>query len=108
MTCTLLQALPSSSGQGVSQCLEDAEAFANPLAFNLAEVNKEEVDLKTLGTTFAQYIKVRKAHVEKVLDAGNKAGDSSRDLNYVIELAMYGMTWAMRKSLEIVCLSLAV
>lgn len=94
-------ALPSSSGQGVSQCLEDAEAFATLLVFNHAESKEHEIDLKTLQTTFDQYMEVRKSHVEKVLDAGNKAGDSSREMGYVLEHVMYAAMWLMRESLLI-------
>ena len=36
---------------------------------------------------------VRKGHVEKVLDVGNRAGDSSRDMNVVAEYTMYGAMW---------------
>lgn len=43
---------------------------------------------------------VRKLHVEKVLDMGNKAGDTSRDLNVAAELLMYGAMWLACKLLR--------
>ncbi|KAK5172064.1 uncharacterized protein LTR77_003701 [Saxophila tyrrhenica] len=90
-------ALPSSSGQGVSQCLEDAEALASLLVFNLQRFTKPESELEILSNTFKQYMQVRKAHVEKVLDAGNRAGDSSREMGLILEMLMYAMMWAMLK-----------
>ena len=38
-------------------------------------------------------MEVRKLHVEKVLDMGNRAGDTSRDLNVAGEFMMYGAMW---------------
>ena len=40
---------------------------------------------------------VRKAHVEKILDAGNKLGDTSREMNPVLEVLMYAGFWAVCK-----------
>lgn len=54
---------------------------------------------RLLQKTFEQYMNVRKAHVERVLDAGNRGGDSSRDLNVVAEYTMYAFFWVMCKSI---------
>ena len=47
--------------------------------------------------TFEQYTTVRKEHVERILDAGNRGGDASRDLNIVAEYTMYAFFWIMCK-----------
>lgn len=41
---------------------------------------------------------VRKAHVEKVLDVGNRGGDVSRDMGPIAEIAMYGLMWSICKA----------
>ena len=82
--------MPSSSGQGVSQSLEDAEALSLLLAHNLNSSSDPGLDTKIIAKTFKQYVDVRKAHVEKILDAGNRAGDSSREMNTAMEIMMYG------------------
>lgn len=89
-------ALPSSSGQGVSQAIEDGEALSLLLAHSLDLENSGALS-DQLKRTFDQYTTVRKAHVERVLDAGNRAGDSSRDMGFVAEVFMYAGFWAVRK-----------
>lgn len=98
LMCTFL-ALPTSSGQGVSQSLEDAEALAMLLAQNLSSGSGEAVPSTSgaLQKTFQQYMAVRKAHVERILDAGNRGGDASRDMSFVAEYTMYAFFWVMRK-----------
>lgn len=90
-------ALPSSSGQGVSQAIEDAEALALLLSHNLDLDNGASLG-EQLKSTFEQYTTVRKAHVERVLEAANRAGDSSRDMGSVAEIMMYAGFWTVRKS----------
>lgn len=63
----------------MSQSLEDTEALSLLLAHNLETTNDREIKRDSLAMTFQQYTEVRKPHVEKVLDAGNRAGDTSRD-----------------------------
>lgn len=95
-------ALPTSSGQGVSQSLEDAEALAMLLAYHLPSAPESQFsnEPELLQKIFDQYMLVRKAHVEKILDAGNRGGDASRDMNVVAEYMMYAFFWIMRKSLS--------
>lgn len=50
-----------------------------------------------LAKSFKQYTDVRKAHVEAVLDAGNRAGDTSRDMGVAKEFIMYGFMWVACK-----------
>ena len=65
------------------------------LAHNLR--SDDSTLVQQLDSTFKQYTTVRKAHVERVLDAGNRAGDSSRDMGPVAEIAMYTGFWLMLK-----------
>lgn len=50
-----------------------------------------------LQEVFEQYMTVRKTHVERILDAGNRGGDASRNLHIVAEYAMYAFFWVMCK-----------
>jgi hypothetical protein len=50
-----------------------------------------------INKTLKQYMDVRKAQVEKILDMGNRAGDSSREMGTIAEFTMYGFMWAMCK-----------
>lgn len=81
--------------------MEDAEALADLLVTNMKDSADAAISTEKLAKTFKQYITVRKAHVEKVLDAGNRAGDSSRDMGVVTEITMYGFMWVMCKSIAI-------
>lgn len=56
-----------------------------------------KTESETLQTVFQQYMTVRKAHVERILDAGNRGGDASRDMNIVAEYTMYAFFWVMRE-----------
>ena len=89
--------MPSSSGQGVSQSLEDAEALSILLAHNLDRNTGKPPTNDALSKTFKQYMSIRKAHVEKILDAGNRAGDTSREMGTVGEMTMYGAMWLICK-----------
>lgn len=97
---SLPAALPTSSGQGVSQSLEDAEALALLLAHHFAPKNDDSTPSprEMLQKVFEQYTTVRKAHVERILDAGNRGGDASRDMNVVAEYAMYAFLWVICES----------
>lgn len=59
--------------------------------------NRSSNDPELFQKVFDQYMLVRKAHVEKILDAGNRGGDASRDMNVVAEYMMYAFLWVMRK-----------
>lgn len=89
--------MPSSSGQGVSQSLEDTEALSLLLSHNLQRSNDDMPQSDVLAKSFKQYTDVRKAHVEAVLDAGNRAGDTSRDMGVAKEFIMYGFMWVACK-----------
>lgn len=88
-------ALPSTSGQGVSQSLEDAEALSLLLTHNLHASDDSSSTFKALQKTFNQYTTVRKAHVEKILDMANRMGNTSKEMNVVMEVLMYGMLWVV-------------
>jgi hypothetical protein len=73
--------------------LEDTEALSLLLSHNVHASNDRTIDSDVLAKTFKQYIEVRKAHVEDVLDVGNRAGDTSRDMGVAKEYMMYGAMW---------------
>lgn len=52
---------------------------------------------EALQKTFEQYMAVRKAHVERILDTGNRLDRASGDMNVVAEYTFYGFLWVMRK-----------
>ena len=91
--------MPSSSGQGVSQSVEDTEALSLLLSHNLQAANDRTTDFDVLAKTFKQYMEVRILHVEDVLDVGNKAGDTSRDMGVAKEYMMYVAMWLACKYL---------
>ena len=64
------------------------------LAQNLASED-QATELERLQKTFEQYVSIRKAHVEKILTVGNRGGDASRDMNLVVEYAVYAFLWVM-------------
>lgn len=70
------------------------------LSHHLASVSDTSDGAKistALQRTFQQYMQVRKAHVERILDAGNRGGDASRDMNPVLEYTVYAFFWLMCK-----------
>lgn len=69
------------------------------LAYNMTTAYDGIMDEKTLDKTYLQYTTVRKAHVERVLDVGNRSGDTSRDMGIVSEYLMYGAMWILCKCL---------
>ena len=79
----------------MSQALEDAEAISLLLARNLGDLS--EISSKAVEITFRQYTTARKAHVEKILDAGNRMGDTSREVSTPVEIGMYCMLWVLCK-----------
>ena len=85
----------------MSQALEDTEALSILLAHNLptgeAEVGFAR-EAKALEITFEQYVASRKAHVEKILDLGNKFGDTSREMGTIAEFFMYFILMIVCKS----------
>ncbi|KAL6232661.1 hypothetical protein BDW75DRAFT_242754 [Aspergillus navahoensis] len=70
-------ALPSTSGQGSSQALEDAEAFAMLLSHTLA-----------ITTAARQYEGIRYPHVQAILENAQRMQNSKRDMGLIAEYIM--------------------
>ncbi|CAM1508676.1 Fc.00g055240.m01.CDS01 [Cosmosporella sp. VM-42] len=88
-------ALPSSSGQGTSQALEDCEAFVLFLAHHLrktkdAQTLTEVVDLKkAINAAAKQYVTLRQPRVTEILKAAQKIQNSKRSMGVIQEYTMY-------------------
>ncbi|OJJ30785.1 hypothetical protein ASPWEDRAFT_53521 [Aspergillus wentii DTO 134E9] len=94
-------ALPSSSGQGSSQALEDVEAFALFLAYFLRreyecplppQIAAEKQAIKTAAK---YYVDLRQPHVRGILEHAQKIQDHKREMNIVQEYFMYGVMWIL-------------
>ncbi|KAJ0425583.1 hypothetical protein BJY00DRAFT_308321 [Aspergillus carlsbadensis] len=91
-------ALPSTSGQGSSQALEDVEAFTMLLSHALRGVPQESSadpkPYKTAITTAArQYMEIRRPRVESILKNAQRMQNSKRDMNVIAEYMMYSAMW---------------
>ncbi|RFU81152.1 hypothetical protein TARUN_1061 [Trichoderma arundinaceum] len=86
-------ALPSTSGQGVSQALEDCESFVLFLAHQLNETDSSSgVGEKQAVTKAArQYIDLRKPRVTEILESAKMIQNSKRDMGVIREYAMYSI-----------------
>lgn len=94
-------ALPSTSGQGSSQALEDVESFSLFLAHELHNAYKSPLQSqaateRTAVTTAAKrYVELRKPHVKKILERAKRMQDSKRDKSLFEEYLMYFFMWIM-------------
>jgi 2-polyprenyl-6-methoxyphenol hydroxylase-like FAD-dependent oxidoreductase len=91
-------ALPSTSGQGSSQALEDVEAFTMLLSHALHDVPQESSSdpnlYKAAITTAArQYMEIRRPRVESILKNAQQMQNSKRDMNVIAEYMMYSAMW---------------
>ncbi|TFA97852.1 hypothetical protein CCMA1212_010374 [Trichoderma ghanense] len=84
-------ALPSTSGQGVSQVLEDCESFTLFLAHQLARRDSSNPTTQRQAITKAarQYMDLRKPRVTEILESAKKIQNSKRDMGIIREYAMY-------------------
>ncbi|KAI9775598.1 MAG: hypothetical protein M1839_000999 [Geoglossum umbratile] len=88
-------ALPSTSGQGVSQCLEDAHALCYLLAHYLRESYAPTSDVPVLTETEAvhlaaqKYTTMRKPRVEHILVQARKMGDLKKKKGLIEEWFTY-------------------
>jgi 2-polyprenyl-6-methoxyphenol hydroxylase-like FAD-dependent oxidoreductase len=91
-------ALPSTSGQGSSQALEDVECLALFLAHELRHANESEGGdlLKTITTAAQHYEALRRPHVTKILEISRKMQNQKRDMSVVKEWIMFAVMWAFR------------
>lgn len=102
--------LPSTSGQGTSQALEDCEAFALFLAHQLQKAGQvggasiaQAAQNQAIDAAAEQYTALRQPRVQQILEAAQKIQNSKRDMGVVGEYAMYGMMKVMSKFLFCFC-----
>ena len=93
-------ALPSTSGQGSSQALEDVEALSMFLAHRLknaySQGDFDKRQLKTVINSAAkQYQVLRQPHVAEILKTAQQMQDSKRDKGTASEYAMYAFMWVL-------------
>lgn len=87
-------ALPSTSGQGSSQALEDVESLALFLAHELRRAKKEKQDQqKAITTAAGHYESLRRPHVAKILEAARKMQNNKRDMSLLQEGIMFAAMW---------------
>ena len=84
-------AMQPSSGQGVSQALEDTQV----LAILLADGIKKADHSKGIEKALTDYEKLRRPRAQKCVDRGNRGGDMKRKMSKVEEYMMYGFVWIM-------------
>ena len=100
------QALPSTSGQGASQALEDAQALSLLLSHHLSKIaNPRAQDSSSSNSTSAlhdairlsgeQFCKIRKPRVEAILDASSRMSDQKKAKGLVGEWMTYLFMWGM-------------
>ncbi|KAF7590361.1 hypothetical protein BBP40_002964 [Aspergillus hancockii] len=92
-------ALPSTSGQGSSQALEDGEALALFLGHYLRmewQGAAQDGDYKQVITTAAkQYMELRMPRVEAILEAAKWRQNTKRDMGVIEEYLMYCFLWVL-------------
>lgn len=91
-------ALPSTSGQGSSQALEDAEAFTMLLSHTLRGVyQKDSADTITnkeaITTAAKQYEAIRYPRVQEILENAQRMQNSKRDMGPIAEYTLYCVLW---------------
>lgn len=94
-------ALPSTSGQGSSQALEDVECLTLFLAHELRNGYKSPLQTQTVTERAAvvaaakRYVALRKPHVKKILDRAKQIQNNKRNMSFVQECFMYFFMWVM-------------
>ena len=83
-------ALQTSSGQGVSQALEDAEMLGMLLARSLKCLGSEKDAIKLTAESFCQ---LRMPRVQRISDYAKRLGDQKRKKNLMGEWVMYAFIW---------------
>lgn len=86
-------ALPSTSGQGVSQALEDCESFVLFLVHQLQRADPSSPMAEKEAATRAarQYIDLRRPRVTEILESAKRIQNSKRDMGVIRQYAMYTM-----------------
>ncbi|EED18486.1 extracellular salicylate hydroxylase/monooxygenase, putative [Talaromyces stipitatus ATCC 10500] len=94
-------ALPSTSGQGSSQALEDAEAFTLFLSHELRNMyqnpleSQAATERKAVTTAAKRYVELRKPHVKKIFDRARSMQNRKKDMSIFEEYFMYAFMWIM-------------
>jgi 2-polyprenyl-6-methoxyphenol hydroxylase-like FAD-dependent oxidoreductase len=97
-------ALPSSSGQGSSQALEDVEAFALFLAHSLRKGGAigsqatAETQKKSINAAAKLYMAIRQPHVKEILEFAQRTQDKKREMGLIKEYSMYAFMKVIGKS----------
>jgi 2-polyprenyl-6-methoxyphenol hydroxylase-like FAD-dependent oxidoreductase len=95
--------LPSTSGQGVSQALEDAQALALLLAHYLQDSHYASKTQESSSSTFKMQIQaaitafqtIRKPRVERILDFSRRVSNRKKKMGPVGEWMTYFFMWVM-------------
>lgn len=92
-------ALPSSSGQGSSQALEDVESFAKLLSYFLGKADDSDSSVReckeAVKLAAKQYMDLRRPRVQAILDDARKRQSKKRDMGVIEEYLMYSIMWIM-------------
>ncbi|KAL9607251.1 MAG: hypothetical protein Q9167_007818 [Letrouitia subvulpina] len=101
-------ALQSTSGQGVSQALEDSQVLATLLTFHLGRCHsstasqiKEQDD--AIDLAIKQYFEIRWPRVKRIADRAKQMGDMKRKRGIILEWLTYLIIWVMGKTLAPAC-----
>lgn len=87
-------ALPTTSGQGSSQALEDVEALALLLSHYTG--NPQPVQAKeAIRTAAKRYMHLRQPRVQAILDQPQRIQSSKRKMSVFEEYFMCGMMWTV-------------
>ncbi|GIJ81701.1 hypothetical protein Asppvi_000201 [Aspergillus pseudoviridinutans] len=90
-------ALPSTSGQGSSQALEDVESFTKFLSYFLGKVEGNSVKecKEAVKLAAKQYMDLRRPRIQAILDNARKMQNKKRDMGVIEEYLMYSIMWIM-------------
>ena len=100
-------ALPSTSGQGVSQAFEDSIAIAIMVEKIVKadgeptlESKPSPAPLEAIERAASELESRRKPRVEKILDAALKTQNSKRNMGAIQTQMMYGMMWVFLRTMS--------
>lgn len=100
-------ALPSTSGQGASQALEDVEALARLVGHEVGVLYMEEQmrgggggigvegEKRAIQVACKRYVEMRMPRVKRILDTARGMQNSKRDMGGWGEWVMYWVMWVM-------------
>lgn len=98
-------ALPSTSGQGASQALEDVEALARLVGHEVGVWYMEEQmrgcgggiegEKRAIQMACKRYVEMRMPRVKRILDTARGMQNSKRDMGGWGEWVMYWVMWVM-------------